>query len=511
MKPRLTLYYSTLVLTSLFIGLPVLYTFLSVFFDTSALPKIIDTGIFLLLLKSILLAGLIALFSLISGSFFAFILYKTKLKNRGLLKLLMISPLFISPYVLAVAWKDFYFLLMHSQMPPLPGMLLVLTIVYTPLALLIVGSALQGINAHMEESALMLSGRKSLIRRIILPMIKPALLSAFVLIFIFSLSSFAVPAYFGMRVFTTEIFTQFSAFYNYPYAILQSGLLILISLALLLSEWRYLADAPFISMGNKGSAPRYFSSIAGQGLDKLLLAFWIFISIGLPLLVLLYQSFSGGAGVITKAFLLLLPTLSSSLLLALAAALISVLIGFVPAWFKVRHRQKTDLYIWILLIIFAVPSIIYGISLIKFYNRPALNFIYSTYAIILIAFVGKFAFISEKLIENGLKQIPKSFIESAEILGASETSMLRRIITPLLLPSLFAAFLLVFIFSLGELGTAIMVYPPGTELMSIKVFTLMANASQSFTASMSLLVFSLTLAVIGIFGLGAAYSLKKNR
>jgi iron(III) transport system permease protein len=77
------------------------------------------------------------------------------------------------------------------------------------------------------------------------------------------------------------------------------------------------------------------------------------------------------------------------------------------------------------------------------------------------------------------------------------------------MPTLFAAFIISFIFSLGELGTTIMVYPPGTEIMPIKVFTMMANAPQSLTSSMTLIVLSITLLIITVFFL-AMKSLIKN-
>ena len=64
------------------------------------------------------------------------------------------------------------------------------------------------------------------------------------------------------------------------------------------------------------------------------------------------------------------------------------------------------------------------------------------------------------------------------------------------MPTLFAALIINFIFCLGELGTTIMLYPPGTEIMPIKVFTIMANAPQSLTSSMTLIVFSVTLLII---------------
>ena len=98
-----------------------------------------------------------------------------------------------------------------------------------------------------------------------------------------------------------------------------------------------------------------------------------------------------------------------------------------------------------------------------------------------------------------MKQIPKSISESAIIQGIPSLKRIYYIQLPLLLPSLLISFFIGFIFSIGELGTIIMLYPPGTELMPIKVFTIMANAPQSLTSSMSLIVLSVTLILIFIF------------
>ena len=162
---------------------------------------------------------------------------------------------------------------------------------------------------------------------------------------------------------------------------------------------------------------------------------------------------------------------------------------------EVKKQKSFD---WFLLFVFAVPSTIFGIALIKFYNHPFFDFIYSGYAIILIGYIGKFSFIPAKLIGNAIKQIPYSLEEAAQIEGIGYYRRMQKIVLPLLLPALFVAGIINFIFFLGELGTTIMLYPPGTEIMPIKVFTIMANSPQSLTSSMSLIVFSVTFIAIAI-------------
>lgn len=487
----------------LFVGIPVIYTFLKVlFFEGTFIDnmQLIDKDMFLLLAKSGLIAAFIALFSTISGTVLGFLLYKTDVRFGGFFKLSLLIPLFISPYILAVAWKDFFYLLFDntSYISTYFGVILVLSLIFTPLSMLVIGSSLSNINSQLEESGLIVTNLRRVIFKVTLPLIKPSLITSFILVFIFSISEFSVPAFFGVKVFTTEIFTQFSAFYNHSLAVLQSSFLILICILLLFAERKHIAEATFFSVGNKGTNTKLYK-IKDYSFGLPFLFVWFIISVVLPFIILFIQSFSTGTSKIIQAFKLLLPAVFDSIWLAFTAALIIVFVGFAAANFSGRKNKLSNSFDWLLLIIFAIPSTILGISLIKFYNHPALDFIYASYAIIVIAYVGKFSFITAKLIGNSIKQIPNSLDEAALIEGITPFSRLRKILIPLILPTLFVAFVISFIFSLGELGITIMLYPPGTEIMPIKVFTIMANAPQSLVSSMTLIVFSITLLIIAAF------------
>ena len=482
----------------LFIAFPVVYTFgMAVFAEGSLSPGLFENGILSLLLKSGIIALLVALLSTILGTALGFLVYRTNIIFRDVFKVLLLIPLVISPYILAVAWKD-VFLNFFSSMGHLSayfGVILVLTSIYTPLSMLVVGSALSNIDVQFEEAGLMMTKFHRVLFKIVLPLIKPALLSSLVLVFIFSISEFSVPAFFSIRVFTTEIFTQFSAFYNHSTAIMQSVALISICFLLLFAEGKYISDAPFLSMGGKGVNDKRNHSQGRNWPGLIFLSSWLFISVIVPMLLLVIQSFNGGTGRFIQAWGLLMPTFGTSIGLAFSGALIIVLFAFIIARSgnKIRGSKSGISFDYLVLFIFAIPSTTYGISLIKFYNQPILNSIYSSYLIILIAYVGKFLFISTKLISNALKQIPKSLDEAAQLQGVKAFSRILKIQIPLIMPTLLTAFVISFIYCIGELGTTIMVYPPGSELMPIKIYTIMANAPQALTSSMTLIVFTITL------------------
>ena len=491
-RPSLTntwnLYRLIVVLFFFLALLPVLYT---VAVAVSRVPFLLteldaaDTA--LLLLRSIALASVVAFVATVMGAVLAFATY-----GRSMLKLILLLPLFLSPYIMAVAWRSAF---VHAgvQVSPFLSVVWVLVTIYTPLAMLVIGSALDNVSRSFVEAGILITGKKYVLMRVVLPLLKPALFSAFVLVFIFSISGFAVPGFLGVRVLTTEIFTQFSAFYNFDLAIVEALLLIAVCVALLMTERRYLSGAPFFSVSSRGGK---IGILSAGSTGTAFAWFWFALSVVLPLAALVLPS-SSGSGYFEKAWLLLRPTVVLSLRLAFAGALLVVVLGFIFAYFQVVKKVKNSRITgFAMLFTFAIPSTVLGLSLIKFYNRPWLNIIYSGFGIIILGYVAKYLFISAKILENGLKQIKPSLGEAALLSGASEFKRIMKIYLPLLLPSLLTAFTVIFVFALGELGFTIMVYPPGSELMSIKVFTIMANAPQALTNAMILIVLGITLAAL---------------
>jgi len=464
--------------------------------EEMVLFSIINRENLLLIGKSLLMSGIVALLAILTGTACAFLLYKFQFPFSGFYKSTLLLPLLISPYIFAVAWKDGFFWLLGNTAAIYSeaGVILVHTIVFFPLAMLITGSALSQIHSGYEESGLMTVSFRRMMMKIILPLIRPALTISFLLILVFSLSDFSVPAFFGVRTFTTEIFTQFSALYNFPLAIGQSVILLLVCLLLMLSEARYLSDAPFFSVSVKGSVSKKYHA----GNRKIILhgfLWMLLVSVLLmPALMLTVQSLTGRTLFFAQAWELIRPSAFQSVKLAFAGACIITITGLWTAYGKERMNHKLpDL---LLLLTFIVPSTVLGIALIRYYNLPALNFIYGTSLILLIAYLGKFGFIASRIIGNGIKQIPVSFEEVASVVGIPSKKTFLKISLPLLIPSIFTAFVLSFILCLGELGATMMVYPPGTELMQVKTFAISANAPQALTSSMTLINLGVTVFLV---------------
>ncbi len=488
-------------LFAVFALLPVLYTYLTALNGFESPGVLFSYQSFVLLFKSLIISFFVASLSTFFGIIFGFFLYKTQIKYALFFKVGFLLPLLISPYILAVSWSDTVFLLRGTGEPVSPVVLtvLVLTFIYTPLSVLIVGNAFSNIDTSLEESGLLMTSPYKVVFKIVLPLVKPAILASFILVFIFSVSEYSVPSYYGVKVITTEIFTRFSAFYNHSDAIMQSSVLLVVSVLLLVAEGKYLSDAPFLSVGSKGDVRKryYFDKIKRVALT--FITFWFLLTVVIPLIILIFQSLKNGMPDLWKAVELLRNTVITSLEVSFAGALLIFVTGFAAAYYVVYAKggkRIKKLFNVTMLFLFALPSTVLGISFIVFYNRPVFDLIYSGMAIVVIGYWAKFSFISFKILENSMKQIPVSFDEAAIIEGVPAYKRIFNILTPLILPAVFAAFIFAFIFSFGELGTTITVHPPGTGLLPVKVFTVMANASQSLTSSMVLLEFSVSLILV---------------
>ncbi len=380
------------------------------------------------------------------------------------------------------------------------GVIFVLSFIYSPLSMIIISSGFTNVGSRLEEAGIMVTTYPKVMLNILLPLMKPAVISSFILVFVLAISEFSVPAFLSVNVFTTEIFTQFSAFYNYELAVANSMVLIFISISLLMAERYYLSDAPFLSVSPKSHTVKIIELKRSRHLIFVIHVFYFFISVIIPTTVLSMQSFQRGKADFWKALTLLRPNIFDSLLYSAIGAFSLLFFGLVFAY--ISEREKASSINLVLLITFGIPSTVLGIGMIKFFNTPNFNSIYSGFWIIIIGYLGKFIFIVQRVIGNSLKQIPLSFEESAQLIGANFLFRVRRIILPLISDGMYGAFLIGFIFCLGELGTTLLVYPPGTSVMPIKIYTIMANAPQSVTSAMSLIVLLITMVVLILFFMG---------
>jgi iron(III) transport system permease protein len=165
----------------------------------------------------------------------------------------------------------------------------------------------------------------------------------------------------------------------------------------------------------------------------------------------------------------------NSLLLSAACATMIMLLTSIVCWIVVKTKVPGR---WLLdnmaSLPLVFPGLVLGLSIMIFY----LNFdigVYGTLWIMFIAYVTRFLPYGMRYNTTSMLQIHRELEESAAMSGASWTRIFVRIILPLLKPGLLAGWIYILIVSIRELSSSILLYSPGTEVVSIVIWELWQN------------------------------------
>lgn len=461
-----------------------------------------------LLLNSTLLGAGSAMFGTLLGAPLGLLLARTRLPAKRLLRIALIIPLIIPPYVLALAWilltgstgllarvigRDF----LSDWTYSFAGAVIVLSVAYYPLSMLATEAAARRVDGHLEEGALLVTNTRRVLWRITIPLIASMIAAAALLIFVLGLSEFGVPSLLRVRVYTTEVFTAFAALYDFGAAtalavpLLVVTVIIAVTIKLIVGE-RFISLRRSIHPGLPLSLGRGRSLVFGGTI----LAFAL--SVVLPLVALAYEA--GNLKRVTSTLAGSGAAIRNSLsLAAIAATLVIVLATFLGYWrgrARTRWRGTFDL---VLLVIFAVPSTVLGVGLIGLWNRPGLpGELYTTQAIIIIAYVARFVTVAALILAANVRQIPESLEEAADVAGASWPRSFAQIVFPNMRSAVVAAWLVCFILSVGELGTTILVAPPGESTLPVRIYTIIANTPSSEVAALALMEVGIILVLLTV-------------
>jgi iron(III) transport system permease protein len=155
----------------------------------------------------------------------------------------------------------------------------------------------------------------------------------------------------------------------------------------------------------------------------------------------------------------------TSVLLAAMAATIVVALTFLMAWTALRAVPRAG---WALDSLaftpIAIPHVIIGASVLFAYLMLPIP-VYNTIWILLIAYVTLYLPYGMRFISGGLLQIHRELEEVAEVAGARMRQIFMRILLPLLLPVLLAAWIYVFVLAVRELAASVFLVGPGTHVL----------------------------------------------
>jgi iron(III) transport system permease protein len=472
--------------------------------------------------------------SCVLGLSLAWIVSRTDLPGRGWFEVGNLIPFFLSPYVGAEAWRylaspgsgiihKMAFEHLGVRLPflniyGLGGVIWVLAIFYTPYVYLFVISPLRRMDAALEDAA-RVHGASFIytIRHITLPLVMPALLSAAMIVFVTSAGLFDVPfalaATHGIRTVPTEIYSSLQYPSDFGRAAAFGMLVLGLTVTLTLWQRHYLSSRRFESVTGKNYRPRVIQLSAGGRVAALTLELaYIGVGVALPIAALLMVSLqsiwtgqfrSGFATLENFRYVLVNYDLTrtaifNSLVLAVAGACIGVGLGVLQSYFLNRSASRArGLIEAILSLPIGIPGIILGLGFLILALRTPL---YSTLWIILVAYVAHFFPLAVRTVTAMFVAINPELEQSARASGASWWQTMRYVLLPLLKPALIAAWLMLFVIFVRELGSAILLYGQGTETISVALVAL-GDRNFGFVAALAVIQLVLLLSAFALFRL----------
>lgn len=447
-----------------------------------------------------------SLFATVLALFLAYLNTRTNIPFKGVFTVLSIVPMMIPHLLFAVSWalllnpSNGLLNLLVRDVPGLGhfsldiyslwGMVFVQGLLSMPISYLIIAPAMASFDVSLEESSRVSgAGVWRTLLRVTLPVLRPAILAAFVLCVVSSLAAYAIPEILGtpgrVYVLATYLYemisTGFAPDYGQAAALGTSVLGASIGLVVL---YRALTaeGEKFVTVSGRGYKPSIID--LGRARVPLLVVIGVlsFLMIVLPVLVLLYTSMIPYSMVPGRhAFALMswknwadvlddhltLQALRNSIYLAVVGATLGVLLSLFVAYAIVKVRSTAAALLEVLSFLsFSFPGIVIGIGFMWFFVQTPL---YATTTALLLAYIAVYLPYGVRPLASAFVQVHASLEESSQVAGAGAMTTMRRIVVPLVLPGIVSAWILMATMFVRELTVSVVLSRPGSEVLAVRI------------------------------------------
>ena len=459
-------------------------------------------------------------------------LYTTRIAKRSLFisKIFSLLPMVTPPFVVSLGVMLMFgrsgyvtqFLSQHFGVNPnwlygFNGILISHTLALTPMAFMLLEGALKNLSPKLEEAAVMLgANRWQSFRFIVLPLLKPALANAFLIVMVQSLADFSSPFVLGgnFDVLATQIYFYIVGAQNDYFSASALGIILLsISLGIFWLQYHFIGRKNYVTLSGKGFEGRSTPLSLGLQITVVsIFAAWVGFN------ALLYGSIFYGSVMqnwgVNHTFTLqhyitlfgqgwkngAIPSLLQTVLFAVIAAPFTAVSGFLLAYFFSRHRFFGQKHIeFLTLLSFAVPGTVAGVSYILAFNHVPL-YLTGTGAIIVLSMVTRNMPIGLRAALVNFKQLDPALDEAAYSLKASAFQTLRFITLPLLKPALLSAVVTSFVRAMTTISAIIFLVTPSTRVATSFILNRVEDGDYGLAVAYGASLIVIMMLVIGLFG-----------
>ena len=439
--------------------------------------------------NSIFLSGLATVFSVIIGVPFAFFTTRYKLPHAGLLKTLGTLPLILPTFIGAEAWllllgrNGILTQLFHSIGLNTPsiygwqGVVLVYTLQFFPFVFLMVSAAINSVDRSLEESARNLGASPwRVFRTVTLPVVTPAIASGALIVFCMSIENFGVPTIIGndYKVLAEQAYSEFVSEMggNPSMAGALSTVLVMVTLLLTVLQKLWVERKNYAMSSLRPPEIQPLSPWRTR-LAWLFCAGVVFVSLA-PFAVVLVAAVTKTSGPVMYYGQFSLDNLAvalqaaprpilNSFFLATTATVIGMFFGMAVSYIVVRRRGVAG---YTLDLIMMLPLVI---ALAATYNKGPVVLTGTWVILVLAYFVRKTPF-SVKTTSALLHQIDASVEEASVNLGVPPLLSFMKVVVPVMLPGIISGAIIMWVTTLAELSSTIVLYYGPWSTMTVQVF-----------------------------------------
>lgn len=454
-------------------------------------------------LLSVIFASLIALP-------LAYLTVRFEFRGALIIQTLGVLPLIMPPFVGAVALQlifgrngsvnlllDQWFGITIPIMDGLTGVIFVESLHYFPFILLNLVVSLRNIDGAMEESAQNLgcTGFR-LFRRVIFPLAMPGFLAGASLVFVKVFDDLGTPLVMGVtNMLAPQAYLRITSVgVDDPLGYVISVIMVLFSILAMWLAARVMKGRDYSTLQKGGGSLQRRKLTTWQAVIAYTWIGLVLLVVLSPHLGILLMSFAQvwSFSVLPDAYTLQHYStvfndsgkmISNTLLYCGLAAGLDVVIGTAIAYLILRTRLPARQWLdWLSSVALAIPGLVLAIGYLRIFKGMVVPFtdtpITATWVLIMVAYAVRRLPYALRSCYAALQQVHISLEESAQSLGASRLSTIRRIVVPLMAGGILAGFVTSFITAAVELSATLMLTTTESNApMSYGIYLYMQSVS----------------------------------
>ncbi|MFC7098932.1 ABC transporter permease [Halobaculum marinum] len=440
------------------------------------------------LINSLALVGVVTAASVALGVPLAVLTVQTDLPFRRAWTVLAALPLVVPSYIGAFAYVSAFgpsgalpdlftqygVGFVNPYLPTvygLGGTALVLTLFTYPYVFLTTRASLLSFDTTQLEAARTLNhSYPQAFRRVILPQIAPGVTAGALLVALYTLSDFGTPAIMRFDVFTRVIYVELNSFgVGRANATLLSIQLLAVTAVILALESRVSGDTA-AGYGTPSSVKTVVSLGPFRWLAAAVPAVVSLFTLALPVGILTMWLVRSGPGYTGGGLAFRPEFATNSVYVAVFTAAATVLFALPVAYYAGRSdsplAKVTERATYLG---YAMPGVVLGLALVFFSSQwlrdtvspGAAQLVYQSLPLLVFAYVVRFLPQAVGSTRSSVLGVDRDLVGAARLLGEPPRGAFRRVTLPLISPGLLAGAALVFLTTMKELDTTLILHPTG--------------------------------------------------